>query len=336
MYERMTVHLLATSAFKTEGMARRRATEDARYVLPLAQTTQIGMMANARTWGHVISRLLSHSHSEGRALGTRLKAVLEPIAPSLFPDKHIHALPFPASALDELARRASSLSVPPERPSCPTDDGVTLIHYDPAADERLVAALLFRVTALDGPSRTAIAAAMSPLERSGLLRTAFRSIAAHDAALREFETVCYTMELVHSESCYHQFVRHRMATQLAQPRTPALGYTVPPLVEDAGCLALYREGMDVLADAFHRLGGDERASIILGNGHNRRTLLHLNARELIELSRLRADRHAQWDVRARTNAIVRLVGAVHPDIAWACGGRDEFKAGTLPIAPDPL
>jgi len=69
----------------------------------------------------------------------------------------------------------------------------------------------------------------------------------------------------------------------------------------------------------------------LGNGHNRRTLLSLNARELIELSRLRADKHAQWDVRDRTAAVVALVDTVHPGIAWACGGRDAFKAGALPV-----
>jgi thymidylate synthase ThyX len=114
-------------------------------------------------------------------------------------------------------------------------------------------------------------------------------------------------------------------------RTTAQGYTVPPLVEEAGCLALYREGMAVLEDAFARLGGDERASIILGNGHNRRTLLHLNARELIELSRLRMDRHAQWDVRDRVAAIVALIETVHPTVAWACGGRDAFKTGQLVI-----
>src|SRR5256885_1298735 len=47
IYERMTAPLLATGQSKTEGGARRRATEDARYVLPLVQTTQIGMTANA-------------------------------------------------------------------------------------------------------------------------------------------------------------------------------------------------------------------------------------------------------------------------------------------------
>jgi len=333
LYERMTRYLLDSGRNKTETAARRRATEDARYVLPLAQSTNLGMTANARTWGHVIARLLSHPLSEGRALGARLKDTLQPLAPSLFPDKYVHALPFPGSALDVLAARAAVLPAPRDTPrSYPSRDGVTLLEYDPAAEERLAAALLFRVTGLDGPRRAALAATLSPEERAALLRDAFAGIGGHDTALREFETVSYTFELVHSESCYHQFIRHRMSTQLAQPRTTALGYTTPPLVAESGCAGLYREGMEALEDAFAALGGDERASIILGNGHNRRTLLRLNARELIELSRLRADKHAQWDVRDRANAIVALVDAVHPAIAWACGGRDAFKAGALRVA----
>ncbi len=361
IYERMARRLLDSGQNRTEVAARRRATEDARYVLPLAQSTALGMTANARTWGHVITRLLSHPLSEARALGDGLKATLQPIAPSLFPDKYIHATAYPATALDALRARVLTdgyTRLPFEQgaassgeatasgsdgadgadgadalTTAPPRHGVTLVEYDPRAEEKLVAALLFRVTDLDASRRRSLAQGMSPEERAAFLRDAFAGVGAHDAALREFETVSYTVELVHSEACFHQFIRHRMATQLAQPRSAALGYTTPPLVEEAGCLDLYREGMAVLEDAFDRLGGDERASIILGNGHNRRTLLHLDARELIELSRLRVDKHAQWDVRDRAAAIVALVDTVHPGIAWACGGRDAFKDGALPVSP---
>ena len=336
IYGRMIAHLLATGQNKTEAGASRRATEDARYVLPLAQSTQIGMTANARMWGHVITRLLSHSLSEGRLLGERLKATLQPIAPSLFPDKYIHALSYPASGHAALAERAATLPLPAPaevRPR-PTRDGVTLLEYDPDGERTLAGALLFRVIDLDGAARSSVARALSMEESAALIRASLSGIGAHDAAPREFETLSYTLEMVHSEACYHQFIRHRMTTQLAQPRGVTLGYTVPPLVEQAGCLALYQEGMGALEDAFDRLGGDERASIILGNGQNRRTLLHLNAREVIELSRLRADKHAQWDVRERANAIVALIAEAHPTIAWACGGRDAFKAGLLPVSND--
>lgn len=335
LYNRMTAYLLETGEASTKSAAQRRATEDARYVLPLAQSTQVGMTANARTWGLVMSRLLSHPLSEGRQLGEQLKALLQPIAPSLFPDKYIHALPYPQGGLDALAALAARLVEPEPSPKT-TRPGVALLDIDPHGEEKLAAALLFRVTTLDGAARAALAARLSPAERTDLVKAALQDITAHDTVLREFETLDYTLELVHSEACYHQFIRHRMSTQLAQRRTPDLGYTVPPLVEQAGVAQLYHDGMARLEDAYSALGGDERASIILGNGHNRRTLLHLNARALVELSRLRADMHAQWEVRDHTVEIVKQIGAMHPSVAWACGGRDAFKEGLLPVASSNL
>ncbi len=335
LYDRMTAYLLETGEASTQGAARRRATEDARYVLPLAQSTQVGMTANARTWGLVVSRLLSHPLSEARLLGEQLKALLQPVAPSLFPDKYIHALAYPRHGLAALAETAARLVEPDASPHS-VKPGVVLLDVDPRGEEKLAATLLFRATTLDGAARAALAARLSPDERTALVQAALRDIAAHDTVLREFETLDYTLEIVHSEVCYHQFIRHRMSTQIAQTRTPALGYTVPPLVEQAGVAALYHEGMALLENAYDALGGDERASIVLANGHNRRTLLHLNARALIELSRLRADRHAQWEVRDHTVEIVNQIGAVHPAVAWACGGRDAFKEGALPVASSGL
>jgi hypothetical protein len=43
------------------------------------------------------------------------------------------------------------------------------------------------------------------------------------------------------------------------------------------------------------------------------------------------DKHAQWDVRDRAAAIVALIETVHPNVAWACGGRDAFKTGQVAI-----
>jgi hypothetical protein len=128
-----------------------------------------------------------------------------------------------------------------------------------------------------------------------------------------------------------------MTSQVVQARDGRLGYTVPPLIEAAGAgpAGLYHEAMAVLDEAYAALCplvGARRAGIILGNGHNVRVLLHLNARELIELSRLRADAHAQWDIRDVATAMVEAVGAIHPAIAAGCGGRDAFKAGRLSIA----
>ncbi len=341
IYRATVAHLLSSGEKKGQEAAARRATEDARYVLPVAQTTQVGMTANARTWGHVICRLLSHDLSEHRALGQRLKEALQPLAPSLFPDKYLRALDYPGSALDALASQLAALGSPDQdrmpvaAPS--TAPQARLIHHDPHAERALAATLLFRVGGLDHHQRAALGQSLTAHDVARVIGAGFAGLAAHDTVLREFETVSYTFELTVSEACLHQLVRHRMSTQVVQERAVRLGYTVPPLIEAVGAqpLELYHQAMALLEDAYARLAqtvGAPRAGIILGNGHNRRVLLHLNARELIELSRLRADLHAQWDVRDMVTTMIAAVQEAHPAIAAGAGGRDAFKTSALPIA----
>jgi thymidylate synthase ThyX len=220
----------------------------------------------------------------------------------------------------------------PETSTSPAAESVVLADYDPAAEAKLAAMLLFRARGLD---HAACATLLPRLERAqieAIVTAAFTGISAHDTALREFETVQYVVEIVCSEACLHQLIRHRMSTILVHEAAPALGVTVPPPVVAAGLEDAYWAGIQALEAAYAALGGDERARIVLANGHNQRVVLRLDARELIELSRLRNDRHAQWEIRDLSIALVERVRAVHPLIARACGGRDAFKAGHIPLA----
>jgi thymidylate synthase ThyX len=55
----------------------------------------------------------------------------------------------------------------------------------------------------------------------------------------------------------------------------------------------------------------EAAPYILTNAHRKRVSLKVNARELYHMARLRADGHAQWDIRAVTVRMLELAGGGH-------------------------
>ena len=66
---------------------RRRAFEDARYVLPLATTTSLGLTTNAREMELVISRCLSHRSAEVRALGEAMRQASNRVAVNFIPSR---------------------------------------------------------------------------------------------------------------------------------------------------------------------------------------------------------------------------------------------------------
>jgi hypothetical protein len=300
----------------------------------------------------MITRLLSSPLPEFQETGEKLFAQLHPIAPSLFPEKYIHAMPYPQSGLSAIEEVAAELEIGPQpadanstvkKPStgnATSDTGSTvqgavrLVRYDPDGERHLAAALLFH------GSQTTLEAARQAVtdlnneEVGRIIRAAYRGLHAHDTLLREFELLHYQFELVMSESAYHQFIRHRMKTEVSQAHSPIHGRTVPPRVRNAGFADRYRCTLDLLEETFQSLGADQRAEIILANGHNLRILADLNAREIVEMSRIRSDRHAQWDIRTISDAIVAAVEKVHPYVGLACGGRDTFKDGTAAVLPD--
>ena len=70
-------------ALMASGVDPRLAGEYARYVLPLATATQLGMTVNARELEHMIRCLSGHPLAEVRNLGTRLLEVGNAVVPSL-------------------------------------------------------------------------------------------------------------------------------------------------------------------------------------------------------------------------------------------------------------
>ncbi len=345
IYAGCTAYLLDKYPRMRAASAERRATEDARYVLPLAQTTQVGVTTNAREFALMISRLLSSPHPESRETGEKLFTQLHPIAPSLFPEKYIHALPYPQSGLDAIGEAAAALGIA-ETPkgndsfnaASPLPDGsgdpVRLIRFDPDGERHVAAALLFHGSQVTLAGAQKAVANLHPEQVGQVIRAAYRGLHAHDTILREFELLHYQFEMVMSEAAYHQFIRHRMKTEISQAHNPAHGRTMPPLVRNAGFANMYHRSLDLLEETFLSLGADQRAEIALANGHNIRILTDLNAREVVEMSRIRSDRHAQWDIRNVSDAIVAAVRRVHPHVGLACGGRDSFKDGTAAVLPD--
>jgi thymidylate synthase ThyX len=264
--------------------------------------------------------------AEGREYGEKLYAATKDIAPSLI--RYTKATDY-----DKLTRETLRLAAqkylhknssskmqkkPPE---------AQLAYYSPAADIKVTAALLFASSDLTYTQCLRQAGKLSPKDKKNLFKKTFAHLQAHDAVFREMENADLLFELVLSSSCFAQLKRHRMSTIIAQEYNPQLGVTVPPSIKAIGEQTNFVSIMRATRDAYEQIGkkAPQAASYILTNAHRKRVLMKLNAREMYHLARLRADAHAQWDIRKLTQKMLAQAKKAMPLTLMMACGKDSFS-----------
>jgi thymidylate synthase ThyX len=293
------------------------AKEDARYLLPLATTGQLGMTLNARSLESMARRLKGSHLAEARRVGELLVESAVAVAPSLVrytdPTAADKVLSEPLIGPDVLAERTA----PGE---------VRLLHITPEAEALLAAA----TAAVQGRSRLedSVMSWGGRNEPGKSLAEAYYEVAdRHSPAPRLFELVDLSFELTCSAACFGQLKRHRMATLLAQPYHLGIHICVPPSVSAAGLEPRFRQVASEAGMAVERCKetlGDS-ATYLLTNAHCRSVILKMNLRELYHLARLRMDGHAQWEIRALAGQMVSLVQRELPKSGLYLCGKDKFE-----------
>lgn len=310
------------------------AKEDARYAIALATQTQLGMTINARNLELMLRRLASLPLAEARLCSEKLYTATRDIAPSLI--RYTRATDYDRLTRPKLRTKAEMLldKRPQEAPSGKFAD-VRLLSATPGADRQAAAALLFASSGLSYGQCQSRSARLNHRELKGLFQTVFDNMQPYDAALRELENIDLQFELVVSASCFAQLKRHRMATVIAQDYDPRLGVTIPPSVRAVGRQKKFMTVMEATQRAHDRIR-NKLPSVppyLLTNAHRRRVLMKFNARELYHLSRLRADAHAQWDIRNLSEKMLRQARRLMPLTLMMACGKDGFAALTQKVFP---
>lgn len=306
------------------GEKREVAKEDARYLMPLATSAQLGMTVNARELEYMIGRLSAHRLGELRTLAKKLSRLTRCLAPSLV--RH----PEPTSYyLDtRRARGAIARSVRTPRRGGPLGRAaVQLVDATPDGDARLAAALIFSSRNTTYREAYVAAADLTPEERMKIVAETLGRISPHDSVWREFEVIHLLYELVVSSSCFAQLKRHRIATVMAQPYNLGLGISVPDSIRSARAVGLFRSAAAMAESLYRRLHArvPVAAEYTLTNAHRRRVLLDVNLRELYHFSRLRSDTSAQWEIRRVSDEMCRLAASELPAGGVLLGGKDRFE-----------
>ncbi|MFA4905368.1 MAG: FAD-dependent thymidylate synthase [Candidatus Margulisiibacteriota bacterium] len=290
--------------------------EDARYVTTLSTPAQLGMTLNARNLELLFRRFASHPLSEIRELGREMYNQVKDIAPSII-------LFTEANALD----RDTYL----ELRTLTTEHGaqgktelkeVKLVDHTQDADQKLIAALLHSTSDLPYEDCLNRSKRMKADEQKKIVKNALKNMKFYDSTLREFEYIDLTYELVVSSACFGQLKRHRMATVTAQAYDPSLGVTIPTAISRSEFEPIIKK----TEEAYQAIlkSAPQAAPYILTGAHRKRALFKCNARELYHISRLREDKHAQWDIQGITREMCRQAKRAMPLTLLTIGGKDAY------------
>jgi flavin-dependent thymidylate synthase len=303
--------------------------EDARYITPLATLGQVGLTVNSRNLELMFRRFASCPLAEVRELGQKMYALVEKIAPSII--LFTQANDLDQKTYSEVAKTAEKIagelrSKSQTNPTTGKIDEVHLADFSADADDKLVAALLYRVGGLNHSEALGKARKMTKEEKLELVKSANQYLEFYDATVREYEHVTLTYDLVLSAACFGQLKRHRLASLSSQDYDPSLGITLPPTVKEKGADAEFALIAKESAELFEAMKKDlpQAAQYILTNAHRRRVLFTCNARELYHLSRLREDKHAQWDIQHLSAIMAEEARKKMPLTMLLICGKDKY------------
>jgi flavin-dependent thymidylate synthase len=297
------------------------AKEDARYILSLATSGQVGMTINARNLEHLFRRLRLSPREEVRTLAEKLYALVLPIAPSiiLFPAPSVFEQKA-FSAIDKCFRPVTHkaeacFSLEPE-----------IIFCTENSDDLILASHLCISQNLEFARAMATVKKMNVAQKKLMFMEFFRRIQFFDAPPREFEMADITFQAIVSAANFAQLKRHRMATLLSGPYIPELGNTVPASVTAAGLEKEFRQIVNTTNSAYCQIKeiSCTAADYILTNSHCRRVLMKMNLREMYHFVRLRDDAHAQWDIRNLAHHLSEKIKTLMPLTAMMLCGKSGF------------
>ena len=310
------------SEARWDGRIRSKYVDNCRFLLPAAALANVGLTANARVLESAIRKMLSHPLEEVRAVGAEVKQVAQGEVPTLV--KYADGVPYQVASAQALNEASASLDGDHEPGA-----GVRLVDCDRRAEDRFLAACVYRYGGASFAACQAAVAAMQPDEKARLAEAALGGLGKYDVPLRELEHVTYTFDAVMDQGGYFEIKRHRMMTQSPQRLTATLGYAVPRAFEEAGWRAEYEAALEAAGEAYAQIAAElpEEASYVVPNGFNRRVLMTLNLREAFHLCELRGAANAHFSVRRTAGQIYEAVAGAHPLLAryMRCGDNPHWR-----------
>lgn len=294
---------------------RAKALDLLRGLLPMATLTNVGLFGNGRAFEYLLTKLASSEQSEVRSVGINLQHELDQLIPSFV--KRAKTERGAAYSQYLATMRQAGAAFQPEIAASNDPQAVTLVEFDPDAEAKVVAAILYPHS--DQPLETLQSWARNlPTEQCSAIIRAYvgeRGSRFHRPG-RAFEETYYTFDFLADIGAYRDLQRHRILTQERQRYSVVHGYALAPELESAGVADAYCTALDQAAAAVQTIEADfpAAAQYLVPFAYRVRWRFRLNLREAYHLIELRAAPQGHPSYRAIAQQMYLALQKIHPSL----------------------
>jgi thymidylate synthase ThyX len=283
----------ADSDFVYRTSIRAKAFDALRGILPAASLSNVGIYGTGQGYEQLLLRMRAHPLPEARSYAQMMLTELRKVIPSFLrrvdvPDRGVAWSNYLAEnrmAMDEMAAK-----VFPTESEADREPSVTLVDFDPDAEVKMVASMLYPHTDRPEIEVEDRVRSMTTDERLAVVRAycGDRTNRRHKPG-RALERSFYRFDVLTDYGAFRDLQRHRMLTIEWQRLTPRHGFTRPESVDLAGMSEQFDEAMERSEALFDALEPDfpGQASYAVALAYRIRFVMQLNARSAMHMLELR-------------------------------------------------
>jgi thymidylate synthase ThyX len=323
------------SDFVHRQAVKAKALDTVRGLLPAASLSNVGIYGSGQAYEALLLRMRAHPLAEARSYADLMLTELRKVIPSFLKrvdvtDRGVAASAYLATTRTAMEEMAAALF--PDDDAGPAgaagvgattgEPSVSLVEFDPDAELKLVASMLYPYTDRPEVEIEDRVRAMTVDERLAVVRAYVgeRANRRHRPG-RAFERPSYRFDVLADYGAFRDLQRHRMLTIEWQPLSPRHGYTRPEAIDAAGLADRFDEVMarsaalhDTLAERF-----PAQAPYAVSLAYRVRYAMQLNARSAMHLIELRSAPQGHPAYRKVAQEMHRLIAeqAGHTAVAEA-------------------
>src|SRR5262249_20459529 len=300
-----------------DSILEKKAFDTLRGLLPMATLGQVAFRGNAQAFEYLINRTARHLLGELRWFAREIKRELDKEIPSL-----LLRVSDDKSGDYQTYLNQRYTSVRDYLGDEPVESGSTaevrLAEYDPDAETKILAAIIFQQSHRGWDDALNRARNFSITEKREIFqRYLYKRSVRWQKVGRAFENAYMRFEIVMDIGSYRDLHRHRMMTQERQSFSTFHGYSVPVELQQAGLDGRFAEALERADRLFQRIQGVDRdlAQYVVPLAYRMRLYQWQNFRQLFWETELRTVYEGHPDYRFIEQEKYRLVKEKFPLIA---------------------